>query len=215
MIKIAPSILSLDYTCFSEQVDLINKNCEWIHFDVMDGHFVKNISFGPDILKAFVKASPLYKDVHLMVTDPEHYAPIFIESGAENITFHYEAVPEYEKQLALINKIHSLGAKAGISIKPGSKAEQLNEILPFVDLVLVMSVEPGFGGQTFLTSAYEKVAYLHKKRNEENLSYLIEVDGGVNNENASRLIEIGCDILVAGSFLFKGDFVEKVQSLRK
>ncbi|MBR4122275.1 MAG: ribulose-phosphate 3-epimerase, partial [Erysipelotrichaceae bacterium] len=162
---IAPSVLSLDYTRFNEQVDILNKRVEWIHFDVMDGHFVPNLTFGPDILKAFRRSSDLFMDAHLMVTDPSFFADVFMKAGADQITFHYEAVEE-DKIPELIDKIHAGGCKAGISIKPKTEVKVLEPFLKDVDLVLVMSVEPGFGGQSFIENSYNKIRELDTLRKE-------------------------------------------------
>ncbi|MBQ6368365.1 MAG: ribulose-phosphate 3-epimerase [Erysipelotrichaceae bacterium] len=209
---IAPSVLSLDYTRFNEQVDILNKRVEWIHFDVMDGHFVPNLTFGPDILKAFRRSSDLFMDVHLMVTDPSFFADVFMKAGADQITFHYEAVEE-DKIPELIDKIHAGGCKAGISIKPKTEVKVLEPFLKDVDLVLVMSVEPGFGGQSFIENSYNKIRELDKLRKEKDLAYKIQVDGGVNSANAGKLVASGVDVLVAGSFVFKGDMEANIQSL--
>ena len=209
---IAPSVLSLDYTRFNEQVDILNKRVEWIHFDVMDGHFVPNLTFGPDILKAFRRSSDLFMDAHLMVTDPSFFADVFMKAGADQITFHYEAVEE-DKIPELIDKIHAGGCKAGISIKPKTEVKVLEPFLKDVDLVLVMSVEPGFGGQSFIENSYNKIRELDTLRQEKGLAYKIQVDGGVNSANAGKLVASGVDVLVAGSFVFKGDMEANIQSL--
>ena len=209
---IAPSVLSLDYTRFNEQVDVLNKRVEWIHFDVMDGHFVPNLTFGPDILKAFRRSSDLFMDAHLMVTDPSFFADVFMKAGADQITFHYEAVEE-DKIPELIDKIHAGGCKAGISIKPKTEVKVLEPFLKDVDLVLVMSVEPGFGGQSFIENSYNKIRELDTLRKEKDLAYKIQVDGGVNSANAGKLVASGVDVLVAGSFVFKGDMEANIQSL--
>ena len=209
---IAPSVLSLDYTRFNEQVDILNKRVEWIHFDVMDGHFVPNLTFGPDILKAFRRSSDLFMDAHLMVTDPSFFADVFMKAGADQITFHYEAVEE-DKIPELIDKIHAGGCKAGISIKPKTEVKVLEPFLKDVDLVLVMSVEPGFGGQSFIENSYNKIRELDTLRKEKDLAYKIQVDGGVNSANAGKLVASGVDVLVAGSFVFKGDMEANIQSL--
>ncbi len=209
---IAPSVLSLDYTRFNEQVDILNKRVEWIHFDVMDGHFVPNLTFGPDILKAFRRSSDLFMDAHLMVTDPSFFADVFMKAGADQITFHYEAVEE-DKIPELIEKIHAGGCKAGISIKPKTEVKVLEPYLKDVDLVLVMSVEPGFGGQSFIENSYNKIRELDALRKEKDLAYKIQVDGGVNSANAGKLVACGVDVLVAGSFVFKGDMEANIQSL--
>ena len=209
---IAPSVLSLDYSKFETQVAILNEEVEWLHFDVMDGHFVPNISFGPDILKAFKKATNLYLDVHLMISDPLFYLESFYKSGASGITFHYEALNSDEECLKLIGEIKKLGLKAGMSIKPNTDVRVLDKFLNDLDVILIMSVEPGFGGQKFMDSAYDKISYLQKFKS--NYHYLIEVDGGVNDANAQRLKEIGTDIIVAGSFVFKGDIKENLNRLK-
>lgn len=207
---IAPSVLSLDYTKFNEQVQSLNENVPWLHFDVMDGHFVPNLSFGPDILKAFKRASDLYMDVHIMVSDPDFFSDVFYKAGASGITFHYEALEDDEKRLALLKKIKSFGLKAGISIKPKTDPEVLIPLLEECDLVLLMSVEPGFGGQAFQEGVYPKIQYLNEYRQNHKLNYLLEVDGGVSDQNAKALVEAGIDVLVAGSFVFKGDIQENI-----
>lgn len=209
---IAPSVLSLDYSKFETQVAILNEEVEWLHFDVMDGHFVPNISFGPDILKAFKKATDLYLDVHLMISDPLFYLESFYKAGASGITFHYEALNSDEECLKLIKEIKKLGLKAGMSIKPNTDVRVLDDFLDDLDVILIMSVEPGFGGQKFMDSAYDKISYLQKLKS--NYHYLIEVDGGVNDTNVQRLKEIGTDVIVAGSFVFKGDIKENLNRLK-
>lgn len=211
---IAPSILSLDYSEFKSQLNILNENCEYIHFDVMDGHFVPNLSFGPDIFKAFRKNSNLFMDVHLMVSNPFYFSDVFIKAGADGITFHDEALPDLESKLELINKIHDNYCKAGISIKPKTDVLSIMPLLDEVDLVLVMSVEPGYGGQAFIEDTYEKIKQLNDYRLRKNLNYKIEVDGGVNDKNAYKLKECGTDILVAGSFVFKGDLKANIDNLK-
>jgi len=213
MVKIAPSVLALDYSRFSEQLALCNDNAEWLHYDVMDGHFVPNLSFGPDILKQFRANCDLFLDVHLMVAEPLFFAPRFIESGAQMITFHQE-VHEEAYHFELINYLHENDIKAGMSIKPNTPVSTLKPYLDRLDLVLVMSVEPGFGGQAFIESSYEKIKELKALREKGNHHYLIEVDGGVSDKNAKQLAAAGCDVLVAGSYIFKGDIKERIASLR-
>lgn len=210
---LAPSILSLDYTKFLEQLSVINDNCKWIHFDVMDGHFVPNISFGPDIFKAFRVNSSLYMDVHLMVSNPKKIGDMFIKAGADGITFHFEAVDNIYDCLEIIAYFKSKHVKVGISIKPDTDVQMLVPVLKYVDLVLVMSVEPGFGGQKFMESALDKIKYLDAYRKYNELSYLIEVDGGINDKNIYKVKEAGCDVAVAGSFIFKGDIEANINSV--
>ena len=212
---IAPSVLAFDYTNFKEDLDLLNKNeyVSWLHFDVMDGHFVPNLSFGPDILKHFRRNTSLFLDVHLMVDNPEMMSNIFIEAGADGITFHYEVFNSSEKCLEFIKYLKSKFVKVGISIKPNTNIEVLEPLLNDLDLILIMSVEPGFGGQEFITSSLDKIRYLDEKRKENDYKYLIEVDGGVNDKNAHDLIEVGTDILVAGSFIFRGNIEDNINKL--
>lgn len=210
---IAPSVLSLDYGYFQQQIQQVNQSqAKWLHFDVMDGHFVPNLTFGPDILKAFCRHSLLVKDVHLMVSDPAFFADVFIKAGAQVITFHLEAVNP-QQTMALIQQIHQQNVKVGISIKPNTPVEQIEPYLSFIDLVLVMSVEPGFGGQAFMENSLEKIAYLRKMIDEHHYAVQIEVDGGINQETGQKCVTAGADILVAGSYIFKGDIQERVASL--
>lgn len=210
---VAPSLLSFDYTNLSREVNVFNELVEWYHFDVMDGNFVPNLSFGPKILSDLKKITNLFLDVHLMVNDPTYYSDVFRKAGADLITFHYEAMESPVACHELIKHIHDLGAKCGISVKPGTDVHVLNEFLDEVDLVLVMSVEPGFGGQKFMPIAYEKIAYLADLRKVNNYHFLIEVDGGVCDANGHQLVETGADVLVSGSYLTKGDPKENLQKL--
>lgn len=212
---ISPSVLSLSYDRFNEQLNDLNESVDWIHYDVMDGNFVPNISFGPDILKAFRRNTSLFLDVHLMVNDPGFYTDIFASAGADGITFHYESYNDLDKCLKLIDKIHGLYLKAGISIKPATNIDTIIPLLDKVDLVLVMSVEPGFGGQKFMADSLDKISQLDSFRKENNLNYLIQVDGGINDKNAFDVIQKGADCLVAGSFIFNGDIKHNASLLRK
>lgn len=209
---VAPSVLSLDYSDTKKQLlELENSNAEWMHFDVMDGQFVPNLSFGPQVLKGFKKNTTLFKDVHLMVENVEQAIELFAEDS-DLITFHVEVNTDSK---ALIKKIKDKGIKVGISIKPNTPVEMIMPYLNEVDLVLVMSVEPGFGGQSFKEESLAKIESLKAIREENNYQYLIEVDGGINAETADLAIKAGVDVLVAGSYIFKGDIKEKVDSLWK
>lgn len=211
---VAPSILSMDFSDTKSSIEALEHSCaKWMHFDVMDGHFVPNLTFGPDILKAMKKSSSLMMDVHVMISDPMKYAPVFIKAGADLYTFHYEAVESVEDIKKLIRFIHEMGCKAGISIKPKTDVSVLDELIQEVDLVLVMSVEPGFGGQKFDPNALDKIRTCRKWIDERGLNCLIEVDGGINQDTGRQCAEAGVDVLVAGSYVFGGDIAERCASL--
>ncbi|MBW9212370.1 MULTISPECIES: ribulose-phosphate 3-epimerase [Terrabacteria group] len=207
---IAPSILAIQMNDFSQQMDELNQSsAEWIHMDIMDGHFVPNLSYGPHVVKGLRSSSNKFFDVHLMVSDPIFYAKAFIEAGADAITFHVEALKKEEIE-PFIDTLHKQGVKVGISIKPKTPVSAIEAYLDKVDIVLVMSVEPGFGGQSFMPSALDKIDQLSK----HNGKFEIEVDGGINPETARLCKEKGATVLVAGSYVFKGNIEERVQSLR-
>ena len=213
---IAPSLLSADKAHLKEEIKKVEElGCEYIHWDIMDGIFVPNKALPLEAVKEYAKCHKMVNDVHIMVADPMKVAPEFIEAGADIVTFHYEALECPVCCGKLIKKIHELGCKAGISIKPKTNVKVLKELVKQVDLVLVMSVEPGKGGQAFIPSALGKIKKLRKWIDKENLNCLIEVDGGINAETGQKCRKAGVDILVAGSYLYGHDDIkERVESLR-
>ena len=201
MVKISPSILAADFSKLGDEVkNVCSNNIDYLHIDVMDGNFVPNISFGPDVMKSLNGSTTVPYDVHLMILHPEKYIDRFVTEKTEFITVHYEACDDLNM---VLDKIHQLGMKAGVSIKPDTKPEVLNSYLDKIDLILVMSVEPGFGGQKFMDSSVPKIKYYNDIRNLNNYKYLIEVDGGVDSKNAHLVKGAGVDIIVAGSAVFK------------
>lgn len=211
---IAPSVLSMDFSTMQESLDLVKKaGAPWIHYDVMDGHFVNNLTFGADVLSGIRKCSDLFLDVHLMIDNPKRYIPDFIKAGANSITVHVETI-EHEDFLKVIETLHQQGIKVGITSKPKTDIDLLVPYLDKVDLVLVMSVEPGFGGQAFMPEALDKIKFFDDYRKSHNCKYLIEVDGGINIDTAAKVKQVGCDVLVAGSYVFKGDIIKNIESIK-
>lgn len=207
---IAPSILSADFANLEKEIKAIHQaGADWVHVDVMDGHFVPNLTIGIPVVASLKKISPLPLDVHLMIEKPERYVEDFVKAGSDWLTFHIEATADAS---ALIKKIQSLGAKAGISLRPRTSIEALKPILSMVDLILVMTVEPGFGGQSFMQDQVSKIVELKKLREQNKYSYLIEVDGGVSDKTRPHLE--AADVLVAGSYVFKNNYREAIAKLR-
>ena len=206
-ITIAPSLLAADFSKLREEVEAINKTeAKWLHLDVMDGNFVPNISFGADIIKSIKPYTDLYFDAHLMVEKPEWYIETVAKAGVDSITIHVEATNHLHRALQMIK---SLGIKAGVALNPATDIEVLDNVIDLIDLVLVMTVNPGFGGQKFIDNTLQKIKRIRKKYPHID----IQVDGGINNETAKLVKEAGANILVAGSYVFKGDYNEKVNSL--
>lgn len=214
MAKIAPSILAADFAKLgSEVVDICNGGCDYIHVDVMDGAFVPNISFGSAVMKSLNAYATVPYDVHLMIDNPDQYLEDFVTENTEYITVHYEACPHICRT---VSRIKEQGVKAGVSINPGTPVSCLEAVLPFVNMVLVMSVNPGFGGQKFIPETADKIAELNKLRNTKGYGFEIEVDGGVSDENAKLLTSNGADILVAGSAVFKHeDRAEAIMKIKQ
>lgn len=207
---IAPSILTADFNQLMSEIESI-KTADYLHLDVMDGHFVPNISFGPHVLGGLKKISNVPLDTHLMITNPHDYIDSFVEIGSSFITIHVEANKVQES----LNRIKASGVKAGITLKPKTKLDTLYPYLDQVDLVLVMSVEPGFGGQKFMEDQLDKVRTLVKLRREFNYNYVIEIDGGINGDTAKLAKEAGVDIAVVGSYVFNSKHRdETIRSLK-
>lgn len=216
MIKVAPSLLSANFACLKDDIEKIeNGKADWLHYDVMDGHFVPNISFGYSILKDVSKVTNLFLDVHLMISEPQKYVDEFIKSGANLIVFHIEAMNSKDETLSLIHHIKEQNVQVGISIKPNTSVDEIQDYLDLLDVVLVMSVEPGFGGQSFKELAIDKIKDLALRRQEKQYHYLIEVDGGINETTGKQCKDAGVDVLVAGSYVFNSDdCTQRIASLK-
>lgn len=201
---VSPSILAADFSNLDSELKRIKDvGIEYLHFDVMDGQFVNNVTFGVPLLKQLSPKFDFTYDVHLMIVNPKEVYKEFVSAGANVLTFHYEAMNSDEEVEELINLIKKENCKVGISIKPSTDISRIEKFLPLLDVVLVMSVEPGFGGQKFLDSALDKISYLSNFKKLHNLAYFISVDGGINAETGPRAIKAGADILVSGTYLFK------------
>ncbi|MBR4392108.1 MAG: ribulose-phosphate 3-epimerase [Bacteroidales bacterium] len=207
MRMIAPSLLSADFLNLGRDIDMVNRSeADWFHCDIMDGRFVPNISFGIPVVKAISQLAEKPLDVHLMIVEPEKYFEAFVKAGADIITFHYEASTHIHRS---VQQLKALGVKAGVVLNPHTPVAMLEDILSDLDLVLLMSVNPGFGGQKFIERTYEKIRKLRSMIDVQGLDTLVEVDGGVNTENAASLFEAGADVLVAGNAVFKSEDPEE------
>lgn len=207
---VAPSILSADFANLEKEVKAVSEaGADWIHVDVMDGRFVPNITIGIPVVKSLKKVSPLPLDVHLMIEEPERYIEEFIKAGSDYLTIHVESTKDPE---SVLRRIRELGAKPGITLRPGTSVEKVLPLLSLCDLVLVMTVEPGFGGQSFMHDQVAKISKLREVIKQENLNCLIEVDGGINDETAKICHE--ADVFVAGSFVFGRDYASAIAALK-
>lgn len=212
MKQLAPSILAADFNCLGEQLQQISQTeVHYLHIDVMDGMFVPSISFGMPVIASLRRHNTLFFDVHLMVEEPIRYIEAFRKAGADGITVHVEACRDLAGTLAAIR---ASGAKPAVSLCPETPVEEIVPVLSQVDMVLVMSVHPGFGGQTLLPESLEKVRQLKRLREERRLCYTIEIDGGINRENIRCVVDYGVDIVVAGTAVFEGDIISNIQCLQ-
>lgn len=201
MARLAPSILAADHSNLAQQIRLVEMSgADWIHCDIMDGHFVPNITFGPIIVKAASRSTKLPLDVHLMIENPDNFLEDFIEAGASSITVHQEEVIHLNRT---INRIKELGAKAGVALNPSTPVSTLTEVADIIDLVLIMSVNPGFGGQKFINNSLKKIKEAVELRKGLKANFLIEMDGGITNKNIKAALNAGCDVFVIGSSIFK------------